>query len=153
MLEQPNQVRTKMQSGKAIENENAKSMNGIAEEGYNETFEAGTQDRDMSAVEKEIEDFMAGSYVPSFEVRETRIYEFDKTKTCVVDATDFDGKPCKKIQYMVRNAQEPDSSWKKWRLNRKHRDVWDELKKGYKVLSIRREGTAKKTVYIVKGIR
>jgi hypothetical protein len=43
--------------------------------------------------EAEIEDFLEGSFVKSFENRETIIYEFDMTHCRIVPKNDFNGNP------------------------------------------------------------
>jgi hypothetical protein len=55
--------------------------------------------------EAEIEDFLEGSFVNSFEDGETRVYEFDVTQCKVVSKNDFNGKPTKALRYVVRDPE------------------------------------------------
>jgi hypothetical protein len=80
--------------------------------------------------------------------------EFIVTKTKVVDKLDFDGKPTKKVQFVVIDLQDPQRTEKKLELSRKHiAKIYNELQKGKTVIEIYRSGVGKETVYISKSIR
>lgn len=108
--------------------------------------------------EAEIEDFLEGSFVKSFEERETRAYEFDVTQCKVVSKNDFNGKPTKVLRYVVRDPESMVQSWKFWDLSRAHSNVYQELKhgnndKGWTIMEVTREGLNKNTKYKVRGIK
>ena len=102
---------------------------------------------------KEIEDFIEGDYITIRE-GESRILEFDINKLKLVDKTDFNGNPVKKVQFLVINPQDEQQREKKFELSKKHvPKIYDELKKGKTVLEIFRTGLGKQTEYHVKAIR
>jgi hypothetical protein len=80
--------------------------------------------------EVEIEDFLEGSFVKTFENGETRVYEFDITQCKVVSKNGFDGKQTKVLRYIVRNPKSTVQSWKYWDLSRAHANVYQELRHG-----------------------
>jgi hypothetical protein len=49
---------------------------------------------------KEIESFIESNYV-SIKDRETKVFEFLANRARVVEKTDFNGKPTKKVQFVV----------------------------------------------------
>jgi hypothetical protein len=61
---------------------------------------------------KEIEDFIEGDYITIRE-GESRILEFDINKLKLVDKTDFNGNPVKKVQFLVINPQDEQQREKK----------------------------------------
>jgi hypothetical protein len=85
------------------------------------------------------------------------VLEFIKGKEKLVDKTDFNGKPTKKVQFIVIDPEDTTTAErkeKKFELSRKHViKIYNELKKGKTVLEIYRSGTGKETSYIPKGIR
>jgi hypothetical protein len=102
---------------------------------------------------RELEDFIEGEYI-SIRDGESRALEFIKDKTKLVDKTDFNGRPTKKVQFIVKDPDDPEQKEKKFELSRKHvAKIYNELRKGYSVLEIYRSGTGKETQYIPKGIR
>ena len=103
---------------------------------------------------KELEDFIEGEYV-NIRDGESRILEFIKGKEKLVDKLDFNGKPTKKVQFIVIDPEDTtERKEKKFELSRKHVvKIYNELKKGNTVLEIYRSGTGKETSYIPKGIR
>ena len=102
---------------------------------------------------KEIEDFIEGDYI-SIKEGESRVLEFDINKVNLVDRTDFNGSPIKKVQFIVTNPEDPQRREKKYELSRKHvPKIYNELKKGKTVLEIFRTGLGKQTEYHVKAIR
>jgi hypothetical protein len=102
---------------------------------------------------KELEDFIEDEYV-NIKDSESRVLEFIKGKEKLVDKTDFNGKPTKKVQFTVKDPDDPEQKEKKFELSRKHvAKIYNELRKGYSVLEIYRSGTGKETQYIPKGIR
>jgi hypothetical protein len=102
---------------------------------------------------KELEDFIEGDYI-TIKEGESRILEFDINKIKLVDRTDFNGSPVKKVQFTVTNPEDPQRREKKFELTRKHvPKIYDELKKGKTVLEIFRTGLGKQTEYHVKAIR
>jgi hypothetical protein len=108
--------------------------------------------------EAEIEDFLEGSFVRSFEDGETRRYEFDVTQCKVVSKNDFNGKPTKVLRYAVRDPESTVQTWKLWDVSRAHANVYRELKfgnkgKGWTVMEITREGLNNNTKYKPRGIR
>ena len=102
---------------------------------------------------KELEDFIEGEYV-NIRDGESRVLEFVKGKEKIVDKTDFNGNPTKRVQFLVVDPQDPQRNEKKFELSRKHvRKIYNELKKDKTVLEIYRSGTGKDTQYIPKAIR
>jgi hypothetical protein len=102
---------------------------------------------------KEIEEFIEGDYI-SIKEGESRVLEFDISKMKLVDKTDFNGNPAKKVQFLVTNPEDPQRREKKFELSKKHvPKIYNELKKGKTVLEIFRTGQGKQTEYHVKAIR
>jgi hypothetical protein len=102
---------------------------------------------------RELEDFIEGEYI-SIRDGGSRVIEFVKGKEKLVDKTDFNGRPTKKVQFIVIDPDDPEQKEKKFELSRKHvAKIYNELKKGYSVLEIYRSGTGKETQYIPKGIK
>jgi hypothetical protein len=109
---------------------------------------------------KELEDFIEGDYI-TIKEDESRILEFDINKIKLVDRTDFNGSPMKKVQFIVvvvANPEDPQQQQqrreRKFELSRKHvPKIYNELKKGKTVLEIFRTGQGKQTEYHVKAIR
>jgi hypothetical protein len=80
--------------------------------------------------------------------------EFLKNREKIVDKLDFNGKPTKKVQFIVVNPKDPQRKEKKMGLSRKRIPrIYNELRKGYTVLEILRVGMGKDTQYIVKGMK
>jgi hypothetical protein len=101
---------------------------------------------------KEIEAFIESDYVNLKSGDPAQTFEFLKNREKVVDKIDFNGKPTKKVQFIVINTQDPKR--KKLELSRKHIPrIYNELTKGYSVLEILRVGMGKETQYIVKGVK
>ena len=69
----------------------------------------------MATIEEvEIEDFLEGSFVKTFENGETRVYQFDVAQCKVVSKNGFDGKLMKVLRYVVRIQSlwsNPGNSW------------------------------------------
>jgi hypothetical protein len=102
---------------------------------------------------KELEEFIEGDYI-SIREGESRVLEFDINKVKLVDRTDFNGGPMKKVQFIVVNPDDPHRRERKFELSRKHvPKIYNELKKGKTVLEIFRTGQGKQTEYHVKAIR
>jgi hypothetical protein len=102
---------------------------------------------------EEIEEFIEGDYI-SIKDGESRILEFDINKLKLLDKTDFNGNPMKKVQFIVIDPEDPQRREKKFELSRKHvSKIYNELKKGKTVLEIFRTGLGKQTEYHVKAIR
>jgi hypothetical protein len=102
---------------------------------------------------KELEDFIEGDYI-SIRDGQSRVVEFITGKEKLVDRTDFNGKPTKKVQFIVKDPDDIEQKEKKFELSKKHvPKIYYELKKGFAVLEIYRIGTGKDTQYIPKGIR
>lgn len=60
----------------------------------------------MATIEEvEIEDFLEGSFVKTFENGETRVYQFDVAQCKVVSKNGFDGKLMKVLRYVVRDPE------------------------------------------------
>jgi hypothetical protein len=68
---------------------------------------------------KEIEEFIEGDYI-SIKEGESRVLEFDISKMKLVDKTDFNGNPAKKVQFIVVNPEDPQRREKKFELSKKH---------------------------------
>ena len=112
----------------------------------------------MAAQNAAINDFLAGDFVKSFTDGETRIYEFDVSKTEVVNKPDYNGNPTRALRYHVRDVNSMASTWKNWDVSRMHRNIYHELTegnggKGWTVMKIRREGTMKNTKYHCEGVQ
>ena len=113
----------------------------------------------MATIEEvEIEDFLEGSFVKTFENGETRVYEFDVAQCKVVSKTSYDGKPTKVLRYVVRDPESMVQSWKFWDLSRAHANVYHELRhgnngKGWTMMEVTRDGLHKNTRYKVNGIK
>src|SRR5690349_12972672 len=110
------------------------------------------------AQKAEIEDFLEGSYVSSFDDGESRVYEFDKSKIQIVNKADFNGNPSRVLRYVVRNVDHESPTWKNWDVSRMHRNIYKELMegnggKGWTIMKVTRRGTMKNTQYLVEGIQ
>jgi hypothetical protein len=104
-------------------------------------------------INKEIEEFIEGDYI-TIKEGESRIREFDINKVKLMDKTDFNGNPVKKVQFVVTDPEDPERREKKFELSKKHvPKIYGELKKGKTVLGIFRIGQGKQTEYHVKAIR
>jgi hypothetical protein len=102
---------------------------------------------------KEIEEFIEGDYI-SIKEGESRVLEFGINKVKLVDRTDFNGNPVRKVQFLVIDPQDQQQREKKFELSKKHvPKIYGELKKGKTVLEIFRTGQGKQTEYHVKAIR
>jgi hypothetical protein len=102
---------------------------------------------------KELEEFIEGDYI-SIKEGESKTLGFDINKVNLVDRTDFNGNPMKKVQFIVVNPDDPQRRERKFELSRKHvPKIYSELKKGKTVLEIFRTGQGKQTEYHVKAIR
>jgi hypothetical protein len=102
---------------------------------------------------KDIEAFIESDYI-TIRDGESRILEFLPNREKVVDRTDFNGKPIKKVQFIVVDPDDQERKEKKFELSRKHIPrIYNELKKGYTVLEIFRTGLGKQTEYHAKAIR
>jgi hypothetical protein len=85
---------------------------------------------------KELEEFIEGDYI-TIKEGESRTQEFDINKIKLVDRTDFNGSPMKKVQFIVVNPEDPQRRERKFELSRKHvPKIYNELKKGKTVLEI-----------------
>ncbi len=94
-----------------------------------------------------------GDYI-TIKEGESRILEFDINKVKLMDKTDFNGNPVKKVQFVVTDPEDPERREKKFELSKKHvPKIYGELKKGKTVLGIFRIGQGKQTEYHVKAIR
>ena len=72
----------------------------------------------------------------------------------MVDRTDFNVSPIKKVQFIVTNQEDPQRREKKFELSKKHvPKIYNELKKGKTVLEVFRTGLGKQTEYHVKAVR
>jgi hypothetical protein len=97
--------------------------------------------------------FIQSDYV-NIKEGESKTFEFIPSKTKVVDKLDFNGKPAKKVQFIVIDSQDPQRTERKLELSRKHvAKIYNELQKGKTVIEIYRSGIGKETVYIPKSIR
>jgi hypothetical protein len=103
---------------------------------------------------KEIESFIESNYV-SVKDRETKVFEFLANRAKVVDKTDFNGKPTKKVQFIVIDINDTEQRKEKiFEVSRMHvAKIYDELKKGKIILEISRFGSGKDTRYLVKPVR
>jgi len=102
---------------------------------------------------KEIEAFIESEYI-SIRDGESRVLEFLTGREKVVDRTDFNGNPTKKVQYIAIDPQDPEQKERKFELSKKHvRKIHNELRKGYSVLDVFRTGQGSQTDYHVKAIR
>ncbi|MBV9179159.1 MAG: hypothetical protein JO327_10645 [Nitrososphaeraceae archaeon] len=68
---------------------------------------------------KELENFVEGEYV-NIRDSESKIPEFIRGKEKIVDKTDFNGKPIKKVQFVVVDPEDPQRKEKKLELSRMH---------------------------------
>jgi hypothetical protein len=66
---------------------------------------------------KEIEEFIEGDYI-TIKERELRVLEFDINKVNLVDKTDFNGNPVKKVQFIVTNPEDPQRREMKFELSK-----------------------------------
>ena len=98
---------------------------------------------------KEIEDFIEGDYI-TIKEGESRVLEFDINKVKLVDRTDFNGSPIRKVQFIVVNPEDSARRERKFELSRKHiPKIYSELKKDKTVLEIFRTGLGKQTEIII----
>ena len=80
--------------------------------------------------------------------------EFDINKVKLVDKTDFNGNPVKKVQLLVVGPQDEQQREKKFELSKKHvQKTYNELKKCKTVIWIFRTGLGKQIEYHAKAIR
>src|SRR5919198_4023734 len=102
---------------------------------------------------KEIEDFIEGDYI-TIKEGESRVLEFEINKMKLVDKTDFNGNPVRKVQFLVIDPQDEQQREKKFELSKRHvPKIYNELKKGKTVLEVFRTGLGKQTEYHVKAVR
>jgi hypothetical protein len=103
---------------------------------------------------KEIESFIESNWI-TIKDRETKVLEFVPGKAKVVDKTDFNGKPVKKVQFVVIDINNDLQRKEKfYEVSRMHvKNVYDELTKGKTVLEISRVGSGRDTRYMVKAVR
>jgi hypothetical protein len=102
---------------------------------------------------KEIESFIESNWI-SIKDRETRVLQFIPDKSKVVDKSDFNGKPVKKVQFCVIDINSGPGKEKYFEVSRMHAaKIYEELKEGKTILEISRSGTGKDTRYFVKAIR
>jgi hypothetical protein len=102
---------------------------------------------------KEIESFIESNWI-TIKDRETKVFEFVPGKAKVVDKTDFNGKPVKKVQFSVIDINDERRKEKFFEVSRMHvSKIYDELKKGKTILEISRLGSGKDTRYFVKAVR
>jgi hypothetical protein len=103
---------------------------------------------------KEIESFIESNYV-SIKDRETKVFEFLANRAKVVDKVDFNGKPTKRVQFIVIDINDTEQRKEKiFEVSRMHvAKIYDELKKGKIILEISRLGSGKDTRYFVKAVR
>jgi len=128
---------------------------------YREVLEQKEKECDIKQVEsiittnqnKELEEFIEGDYI-SIKEGESRVLEFDINKIKLVDRTDFNGSPIKKVQFIATNPEDLQRRERKFELSRKHvPKIYNELKKGKTVLEVFRTGLGKQTEYHIKAIR
>jgi hypothetical protein len=97
--------------------------------------------------------FIQSDYV-NIKDGESKVLEFITGKTKMVDKLDFNGKPTKRVQFVVIDTQDQQRSERKFELSRKHvAKVYNELQKGRTVIEIYGSGTGKETTYIPKSVR
>jgi hypothetical protein len=103
---------------------------------------------------KDLEQFIESNYV-SFKDQETKVLEFVPNKTNIVDKTDFNCKPTKRVQFTVIDINDINRRRERiLELSRNHIAViYNELKKGKSVLEISRSGSGRDTRYFVKAVR
>src|SRR5205823_10182058 len=102
---------------------------------------------------KEIEAFIESDYI-SIKDGESKTLEFLKNRERIVDKLDFNGKPTKKVQFIVVKPEDMQRKERKLEVSRKHiPKIYEELRKGYTVLEILRVGAGKDTQYRVRGIK
>jgi hypothetical protein len=102
---------------------------------------------------KELEEFIEGDYI-SIKEGESRTLEFDINKIKLVDRTDFNGSPIKKVQFIATNPEDLQRRERKFELSRNHvPKIYSEIKKGKTVLGVFRTGLGKQTEYHVKAVR
>lgn len=83
----------------------------------------------MATIEEvEIEDFLEGLFIKTFEDGETRVYDFYVAQCKVVSKNDFNGKPTRVLRYVIRDPESMVQSWKFWDLSSAHPNVYRELK-------------------------
>ncbi|MFL6340935.1 MAG: hypothetical protein ACJ72U_05235 [Nitrososphaeraceae archaeon] len=70
-------------------------------------------------INKEIEEFIEGDYI-TIKEGESRILEFDINKVKLMDKTDFNGNPVKKVRFVVTDPEDPERREKKFELSKKH---------------------------------
>ena len=79
--------------------------------------------------------------------------QFLPDKAEVVDKTDFNGRPVKKVRFHVIDVNDERRMDKYFELSRMHvPKMYEELKTGKTILEISRLGTGKETRYFVKAV-
>jgi hypothetical protein len=113
-----------------------------------------TQTPSLYYQNKELESFIESNYV-SIKDRETKVLEFLADRTKVVDKTDFNGKPTKRVQFIVIDINDTKQRKEKiFEVSRMHvAKIYDELKNGKAILEISRMGSGKDTRYFIKPVR
>ena len=91
----------------------------------------------------------------SIKDKETKVFEFLVDGAKVVDKVDFNGKPVKKLQFVVIDVNDIERRKEKiFELSRTHvAKIYDELKNGKTILEISRMGSGKDTQYFIKPVR
>jgi hypothetical protein len=103
----------------------------------------------------EIEALIESSWI-SIKDRETAVLEFltGPGKIRVLDKTDFNGKPTKRVQFTVIDINDLQRREKTFELSKIHvGKIYEELQKGRTILEISRSGAAKDTRYFIKSVR
>jgi hypothetical protein len=72
----------------------------------NTTNQTSNPNQQTKYVNPEIEMFIQSDYM-SIKEGESKTFEFIPSKTKVVDKLDFNGKPAKKVQFIVIDSQDP----------------------------------------------
>lgn len=116
-----------------------------------------TLQQDAQQNRAEIDDFLSGDYIKSFQDGESRVYEFDVDATTIAPKNDFNGNPTRVLRFKVRDVESMTQTWKSWDLSRAHGNIYKELTqgndgKGWKVMKITREGLNKRTTYKAHGV-
>jgi hypothetical protein len=99
---------------------------------------------------KDLEDFLEGQWI-KIEDGETRVLEFLRDKTQVIEKKDFNGNMTQKVQFIVIDIESDNKAEKKFEVSRRHAaKFYAEHKKGNSILEITRFGAGIKTEYQIK---
>ena len=111
------------------------------------------QPRENKYQNKEIESFLESNWISIKDGETSRVLQFIPEKSKVIDKSDFNGRPIRKVQFCVTDTNQPGKE-KFFEVSRAHASkIYNELKAGKTTREISRLGTGKETRYFVKAVK